>query len=470
MRPMSIYWNEEWKDLPTLMVVLEGHYEAAEGVLRQRGIALSPLNERFYYLTPQVQVVGRGGIAGHLEAFRRAVHELLHKGADLGFKQVQVVVVGAQEAHAQALGETIRLSTYRYAAFNPEMRFPIEEFHIWGEGLVREAFMRGEKIGGAVCRVRDWVNDPPNLLTPVELGRRFERLGQEHGFSVRVLDKEAIEKEKMGGLLAVNRGSQNPPVFIHAEYKPATAKNTRPFVVVGKGLTFDTGGLSLKKTQDQMDYMKCDMAGAGVVAGVMELVARMQMPYWVIGLVPATDNRPGENAYTPNDIIQVSDGSYIEILNTDAEGRVILSDALIYARRFDPGLVVDFATLTGAAAIALGPHASAMMGTASPAIREAFKKAGETTYERVVEFPLYEEYGEMIRSDVAAIKNSAGREAGAITAAKFLEYFTRYPWVHFDIAGTAYLKKPDFYRPKYGTGVGVRLIIEFLSSYGDLLS
>lgn len=468
---MQIYWSEEWRNLPTLMAVMEGHHERADELLRQRGITLGPLSKRFYYLTSEVQLIGQGAVPEDLEAFRRTIHELLNKGGDLGFKQVQVVIVGAQKAvYAQALGEVIWLSTYRYTTFAPETRFPIEDIHVWGEGIDREAFLRGDHIGRAVCRVRDWVNDPPNLLTPVELGRRFEQLGREKGFSVHVLDKQAIEKEKMGGLLAVNRGSQNPPVFVHAEYKPASAKNARPFVVVGKGITFDTGGLSLKKTQDQMDFMKCDMAGAAVVAGVMEVVASSQLPYWVIGLVPATENRPGENAFTPNDIIQVSDGSYIEILNTDAEGRVILSDALIYARRFEPVLVVDFATLTGAAAIALGSHASAMMGTAASEIKEALKKAGETTYERVVEFPLYPEYGEMIRSDIAAIKNSAGREAGAITAAKFLEYFTRYPWVHFDIAGTAYLKKPDFYRPKYATGVGVRLIIEFLSSYGDLLS
>jgi leucyl aminopeptidase len=214
-----------------------------------------------------------------------------------------------------------------------------------------------------------------------------------------------------------------------------------------------------------MDYMKCDMAGAGVVIGVLYLISKLKLPLHVIGLVPATDNRPGENAYVPGDVIKMYDGSFVEVLNTDAEGRMILADALHFAKQYEPEFVFDFATLTGAAAVAIGPQACVTMGNVDQEIKDLVSASGFQTYERVVEFPLWEEYGEEIKSSIADIKNVGGAYGGAITAGKFLEHFTDYPWYHFDIAGVAFLHGDSTYKVKGGTGFGVRLMYAFLEAY-----
>lgn len=271
----------------------------------------------------------------------------------------------------------------------------------------------------------------------------------------------------MGGLLAVNRGSLEPPTFTVMEWRPDRMANEQPIVLVGKGVTFDTGGLSLKPTKDSMDSMKADMAGAAAVAGVMVAVARLGLPLHVVGLVPATDNRPGENAFVPGDVVRMHSGKTVEVLNTDAEGRLLLADALSYARIYRPALVVDLATLTGAQVIALGSEVAAVMTNEDvpDAARRlaAIEAAGRRTGEWVHRLPMYEHYGRALESDVADLKNIGGREAGTITAAKFLEHFVDYPWLHLDIAGPAFLKEPKPYRPKGGTGFGVRLLVDFLS-------
>lgn len=420
--------------------------------------------------------------ANAVEYLRRGVYYALRKAEELGWQTVQLAWIPGSTgeeapAYYQALGEMAHMSLYRFTKYAVDLPASVERVLVYApDDPAARAIQEGFLIGESVNMARDWVNEPPNVLTAEELARRIAAVGAEAGFSVQILDKARIEAEKMGGLLAVNRGSQNPPTFTIAEYRPAQPVNQRPIVLVGKGLVFDTGGLSLKDTPDSMDYMKCDMAGAAAVIGALRAIALLQLPYHVIALVPATDNRPGENAYTPNDIIYISDGTPVEIRNTDAEGRLILADALVYARRYDPAFVLDFATLTGSAAMAVGRHASVLFTNHEKA-GEALKQAGWHTYERLVELPLWEEYGRMIKSDIAAIKNSAGREAGAITAAKFLEYFVRYPWAHIDIAGTAYLNKPlplergfpAGYQVKYASGVGVRLTVEFLRLYGKQL-
>jgi len=246
------------------------------------------------------------------------------------------------------------------------------------------------------------------------------------------------------------------------EYKHQNAPVGSPVVLVGKGVVYDTGGLSLKPTPGSMDTMKCDMAGAAAVGAVMQAVAANQLPLHVVALVPATDNRPGGDAYAPGDVIRISDGTTVEVLNTDAEGRLILADALHYAKRFKPSLVLDLATLTGSAVMALGSQGTPCMGTADTGLISALLEAGMATYERLVPLPLWDEYGDMIRTPVADLKNIGGREAGAITAAKFLEHFTDYPWVHLDIAGPAFLDKESGYRGKHATGHGVRLLYAFL--------
>ncbi len=317
----------------------------------------------------------------------------------------------------------------------------------------------------STCIARDLINEPLSFLTAVQLSKQIKSLGKKAGFKVEVFDKKKIQSLKMGGLLAVNLGSFDPPTFSIMEWKPAKAKNKKPVVLVGKGVVYDTGGLSLKPTAHSMDFMKSDMGGAAVVIGTMHAIAKAKLPIHVIALVPATDNRPGNRAYVPGDVIKMFSGSTVEVLNTDAEGRMLLADALHFAKKLNPELVMDFATLTGAAARSVGGTGIVCMGNADEKIKTKVKDSGYRVYERLVEFPMWEEYGEMLKSDIADLKNIGGPYAGAITAGKFLEHFTDYPWMHFDIAGSAYYHQSDSYRGKNGTGVGVRLMFDFLKNY-----
>jgi leucyl aminopeptidase len=266
----------------------------------------------------------------------------------------------------------------------------------------------------------------------------------------------------MGGLLAVNKGSLDPPTFTIMEWKPKNAVNKKPIVLVGKGVVYDTGGLSLKPTPSSMDHMKCDMAGAAAVAGAITAVAKQQLPAYVVGLIPSTDNRPGGNAYAPGDVIRMHSGLTVENMNSDAEGRIILADAMSYGERYEAELIMTIATLTGAAARAIGTHGSVTMGTADDAAFTRLRNSADHVFERVARMPFWDEYGDEIKSEVADIKNLGSDLAGQITAGKFLARFTTRPFIHLDIAGTAYLDRRDHYRVKGGTGVGVRLFYEFI--------
>lgn len=316
----------------------------------------------------------------------------------------------------------------------------------------------------AACMARDLINEPPVYQTAQHLANEFKAMGKKAGFKTTVFDKKKIESLKMGGLLAVNRGSQDPPTFTIMEWKPKNAINKNPIILVGKGVVFDTGGLSLKPTLNSMDFMKCDMAGAVAVGCAMYATAINKLPVYVIGLVPATDNRPGENAYVPGDVVTMYDGTTVEVLNTDAEGRMILADALSYAKQYNPELVIDIATLTGAASFAVGTQGMLLMSNASRKDTKAIKKSGLEVYERLVEMPLWHEYLEQMKSDIADLKNVGGSEAGAITAAKFLEHFTAYPWMHIDMAPVAWNMSGKNYRVKNGSGKGVRLFYQFLKT------
>jgi leucyl aminopeptidase len=318
----------------------------------------------------------------------------------------------------------------------------------------------------AVCKARDLVNEPSNFLTAEQLSQEFAAMGKEAGFSVEILEKKQIENLKMGGLIAVNKGSVQPPTFTIMEWKPKKARNKRPIVLVGKGVVYDTGGLSLKPTTKSMDYMKCDMGGSAVVGCVMYMVAKMKLDLHIIALVPATDNRPGGDAFAPGDILTMFDGTTVEQMNSDAEGRLILADALAFAKKYKPELVCDFATLTGSAAAAIGNQGIVYMGTANEDIKWQMEASGFASYERLVEFPLWDEYAEWLKSDIADMKSLGQPEAGMITAGKFLQHFTDYPWLHFDIAGSAFAHAPEGYKVKGGTGVGIRLMWNFLKYYG----
>jgi leucyl aminopeptidase len=318
------------------------------------------------------------------------------------------------------------------------------------------------------CKVvywtRDLVNEPVSYLTAVKLAEEISNAGDEAGFSVNVLHKAQIEALKMGGLLGVNRGSMDPPTFTIAEYKHPKAVNKKPIVLVGKGVVYDTGGLSLKPTPGSMDCMKSDMAGAAAMAGTIYLAALQKLKIHLVVLIPATDNRPGMDAYTPGDILTMHNGTTVEVLNTDAEGRLILADALAYSDKYKPEVVIDAATLTGAAVRAIGTHASIVMGNADDSFFRELEDAGNEVHERVVRFPFWAEYLKEMKSSIADLKNIGGGNAGMITAGKFLEHFVKSPYIHMDVAGPTWLDAKEDYRPKGGTGSGVRLLYQFLKN------
>ena len=320
----------------------------------------------------------------------------------------------------------------------------------------------GHAVGLAIAAGQSFTRTlqflPGNVCTPSYLARQAGDLVRRHGFKGRVLDLAALRQEKMGGLLAVAQGSAEEPKFIVLEYEGAPGK---PVVLVGKGVTFDTGGISIKPA-DKMEDMTYDMSGAASVLGVFEMLGRLKPKVRVVGLIPTCDNMPSGTAVKPGDVITSHLGKTIEVINTDAEGRLILCDALSYARRFEPACVVDAATLTGAVVVALGHSASGLMGT-DEKLMEELRQAGDRAGERVWPLPLWDEYRDLIKSDIADIKNTGGRPAGSITAGWFLREFTEgYPWAHIDIAGTAYSDREDGTRVKGPTGVCMRLFAEFV--------
>ncbi len=405
-----------------------------------------------------------------------ATRDAIRKGgADVGTWLKSLKAAAAHIENHSTLSEAaylfaqgLMLGIYQFIRYRKDadkLRHPLQEISFSKGSIDADGLKELSILTEAAYRARDLVNEPLNALSAVGLADAIRNLGKEAGFSVEVLDKSAMQQEGMGGILAVNRGSQDAPSFSVMEYKPARARNAKPIVLVGKGVVYDTGGLSLKPTANSMDRMKSDMSGAALVSAAMYAAARLQLPLHLIALVPATDNRPGENAYVPGDIIKMYSGTTVEVLNTDAEGRMLLADALHWAKRYKPGLVLDFATLTGAASVAVGEHGIVCMGSASDAIKKQFRNAGERQYERLVEYPLWDEYGEQIKSEIADLKNVGGPTGGAITAGKFLQHFTAYPWVHFDIAGVSFATTRKPYLPLGGTAYGLRMLLDFLKHY-----
>ena len=408
---------------------------------------------------------GRTALSAHLESLRllgNKAYKLLNTE-----KTAKLTIVGlSKKDDAIPFAEGLALSAYQFLKYfsdKNKRQNHLAELSVVGARKVDIKSLNALIKG--VYKARDLINEPLSYLTAEKLAEEALAAGEEAGYSTEVLTKKKIQSLKMGGLLAVNRGSQDPPTFSILEYKSPKARNEKPLVLVGKGVVYDTGGMSLKPTPNSMDSMKSDMSGAAAVIGTMVAVAEAGLPLHIIGLIPATDNRPGENAYVPGDVIRMYDGSTVEVLNTDAEGRMLLADALAYAKKLKPELVIDLATLTGAAAIAIGKYGLVAMGTAGEHTMEQLKVSGDMVYERVAEFPFWDEYADLLKSSIADVKNIGGREAGAITAGKFLERFTNYPWIHLDIAGPAFLNADDHYRLQGGTGVGVRLLFDFLKNF-----
>jgi leucyl aminopeptidase len=403
-----------------------------------------------------------------LEAYRKAGSKI--GGMINAAKATNVTIADAigDKGNTLAFAEGMALGNYQFLQYRQKdsknVSNSLKEINIQSKKVKADEVEELQIVIDATCKARTLVNEPVNHLNAVQLAEEFEKMGKEAGFKVEVLNKAKITALKMGGLLAVNLGSIDPPTFTIMEWKPKKAKNKKPYVLVGKGVVYDTGGLSLKPTANSMDEMKCDMAGGAVVGCTMYAIAKANLPIHVIGLVPATDNRPGMNAYVPGDIITMHNGMTVEMLNADAEGRMILADALSYAKRYDPELAIDLATLTGAAAAAIGKYGIVVMGTADKKVKKELKHSGENVFERLVEFPFWDEYADLLKTEIADMKNIGGPVAGAITAGKFLEKFTSYPWMHFDIAGPAFINGAYDYKPKGGTGVGVRLLFDFLNN------
>jgi len=379
------------------------------------------------------------------------------------------------EAEASALVEGFVLGSYRFSEYTDGSAATpdVESLTLSGFGVdgAHSAMRVAQLSAEAACYARDLVNRSPHDKTAPLLAREAQRMAAEVGLRCEVWSRARIEAERMGGLLAVNRGSVEPPRFVVLEHAPSGTEEQRPIVLVGKAVVFDTGGLSLKPTKDSMDKMKADMSGAAAVIGAMRGAALTDLPRRVVALIPMTDNRPGGDAYVPGDVVRMRNGLSVEVLNTDAEGRMLLADALDLARDYEPELVIDVATLTGAAVIALGSRVAAVLtpqDDATDGRLARFVSAGRRTGEWVHPLPMLDHYAEQLKSDVADLKNVGGKEAGTITAAKFLERFTRvddepaYPWVHLDIAGPAFTASPQPYRPVGGTGFGVRLLLEVL--------
>jgi leucyl aminopeptidase len=401
-----------------------------------------------------------------LEAWRRKGNEMAQWAKNEKITEVEITSFTDDPSDILAFTEGAILGSYQFLKYNskPEKaRTTLQEIRLNDEMVTGKQLEELSSLSEAVIKARDLVNEPVISLNAEMLSSRLQQMGKEAGIQAEILGREQIESLGMGGLLAVNKGSLDPPTFTILEWKPENCLNDQPIVLVGKGIVFDTGGLSLKPTAKSMDYMKSDMAGGAAVAAAICTAALHRLPLHLVALVPATDNRPGGNAVTPGDVITISNGATVEVLNTDAEGRLILADALCYAKKYNPMLVIDLATLTGSAAMTLGIHGIAAMGKDCRDHFDLLKTAGDRVNERIVELPLWEEYDEMIKSSIADMKNIGGGEAGAITAGKFLQRFADFPWIHLDIAGPSYLHAADHYRTVGGTAVGVRLLVDFFN-------
>ena len=383
------------------------------------------------------------------------------------FSSVLYRAAGEGEEWLQAEVEGHMLGGYTFNRYKTATDVPGEVEAITllrGDGAVQDtaesAVAEAQTVCEAVLLARELVDQPANVATPAFLAEKAVEVAGRYGIDCRVMDREEMERNGMEALLAVAKGSCQPPRFIILEYRGA-AEQKRPIVLVGKGITFDSGGISLKP-REGMEKMKNDMAGGAAVLGTVTAAARLGLPVNLVGLIPSAENLPGGRAYKPGDLVRAMAGKTVEIVNTDAEGRLILCDALHYAQRYRPAALIDIATLTGACVVALGTFASGLMGNDDILVR-ALKKAGEASGERLWELPVWDDYGELMKSDIADLKNAGGPTAGTISAGWFLKQFAgKTKWSHLDIAGTAWEEKGRPYLPKGATGVGVRLIVEYL--------
>ncbi len=362
--------------------------------------------------------------------------------------------------------QTTEEASYCFSSFfsNPhESPGPLAKLIIFSKTPEKSAWTRADHVAHAVRYTRDIANQPPNLLNPGALAAEAQRLARRRKLRCKIWNEHQLKRDGFGGILAVGQGSASPPRFIRLDYRGGRAAQA-PFVIVGKAITFDTGGISLKPG-DRMDEMKFDKCGGIAVLGIMDAVAALRLPIHVTGLIASAENMPSASAYRPGDLIKTLAGKYVEVLNTDAEGRIVLADALTYAQRLKPRAMVDLATLTGACVICFGHECAALLSN-QEALSEELQTASKRTGEKIWPLPLWPEYQEKVKSDIAYVKNTAGREGGTITGACFLNAFVdaKTPWAHLDIAGMAWTTKEEPHRAKGATAFGVHLITDWLIS------
>lgn len=401
-----------------------------------------------------------------LEELRRLAGDLYKRMMQDKVRNVAVVGEGVIPEEIVAVIEGLTLADYSFDRFCSKQKPHLEHLSIEQAFLSQEELDSNVALWNRIYWCREWVNLPVANLNAPAFADELESIAKDLNVGCTVFDKRQIEALRMGGLLAVNKGSIDEPRFVVLEYKPANANNKKPVALVGKGVMYDTGGLNIKP-DSYMEEMKSDMAGAATMASVVFAAADNHLPVHIVALLPLTDSRPGGNAYAADDILTMYDGTTVEVINTDAEGRLILADAIAYAvDKYDPELIVDAATLTGAAVRAIGTYGIAAMQQNATNPFNLLKIMGDQVYERIAEFPFWKEYDKLIESQIADIKNIGGNQAGTITAGKFLAHFAKsVPYVHLDIAGVAYFSKPQFYYGFGATGIGVRLLYAFLQTY-----
>jgi leucyl aminopeptidase len=410
----------------------------------------------------------------NINRLRQAAGKAASSLRNAGAQGITIVTDGTgvdAEEIGQALSEGSVLGLYRFLKYKTneenDRKKDLRTITLLtgSTGAVKD-MQKGVKIGEAIAEstvfVRDMVSSPPADMTPVIIANKAREIARQFRLKLKVLEKDQLQELGMGALLGVASGSAQPPKFVIIEYREGGKK---PFIaLVGKTITFDSGGISIKPAEN-MDKMKDDMSGGAAVLGAIRNAAALKLPLNIVGLLPVTENMPGGSAYKPGDVLRTLSGLTIEIINTDAEGRLILADALTYACKYKPAVIVDIATLTGACSIALGTEAIGMLGT-DDRFKQKMRAAGDKTGERVWELPLWEEYYEQIKSDIADMKNTGGRAGGVITAAAILSRFVqKYCWVHLDIAAMAWTDKERPYTPKGATGIGVRLLTQFLRDF-----
>jgi leucyl aminopeptidase len=417
----------------------------------------------------RVLLIGLGptpAAADRAAAVQRAAAIAARRARDLGAPSLTFYAGATIPGEVERIAVGLSLGAWEYTDLKSpppedEQKPPLAAAAIYVDDTAgaEAALAAGEAIGAGYDLARRLALMPGNICTPDHLATTARDIGRRHGLEVAILGRAELEALQMGAFLAVAQATPQDPKLIVLEYR-GTVPTVRPIAFVGKGLCFDSGGISIKPAQG-MECMKYDMCGAAGVLGAMETIARLKLPVNVVGLIGATTNMPSGIAMNPGDVVRASSGTSIEIVNTDAEGRLVLADLLTYVKKYEPSAVVDAATLTGACVVALGHAAAGVFGSDAALVAEVIA-AGERALERAWQLPLWEDYRESIKSDVADIKNTGGRPGGAVTAAKFLEAFaTGYPWAHLDIAGTAYSETDLGTIPRGPTGVPVGMFVEF---------